>query len=425
MVLEILWIQNYEDELSMECVIRLVTMNKEISDTDLIEDIDPEVVLDVRGLKTSFYTYEGVVKALDGVTVQLRSGETLAFVGETGCGKSVTAKSILRLVDAPGKIEAGQVIFQDKTKEGDFVYRDLLKISEEEVRHVRGNRIAIVFQDPATYPNPVFRIGDQIAEVIELHQDLSRNVLQMKIERLQDVLSDSTTSTDVDEIKERIAYYEAQMDDPPPPTKKEKHEVAKKEVVEMLKLVRMPSPEQVANQYPHELSGGMRQRALIAMALACNPRILICDEATTALDVTVQAQVIKLLNDLKKELDSSIIIITHDLGVVAETCTWVAVMYAGVVVEYTSTDELFRDPLHPYTKGLMSSIPKLTEKLERLNQIRGIVPNLINPPTGCRFHPRCDFATEICSKQRPPREEMKPNHWVECFHPQGSLEGTR
>jgi peptide/nickel transport system ATP-binding protein len=387
--------------------------------------LDPDTLLVVRGLKTNFYTYEGVVKALDGVQFELKRGDTLAIVGETGCGKSVTAKSILRLVDSPGRIEEGQILFQDVDEQGEFVTIDLLKSTEDEMREIRGNKIAIVFQDPATYPNPVFRIGDQIAEVIALHQDLSRDVLEMKIERLEDALRSNPEAENVEEITTRIEEYKSQLDSPPPPTNKEKKEAAKRRTVETLRLVRMPSAEQAVNQYPHELSGGMRQRALIALALSCNPRILIADEATTALDVTVQAQVLKLLNILKTELDASIIIITHDLGVVAETCTKVAVMYAGVVVEYTSTEELFSDPIHPYTSGLLRAIPKITEKIEHLLQISGTVPNLIHPPSGCRFHPRCEFATEICAEKRPPREEIKPGHWVECHHPQGSMKGRK
>jgi peptide/nickel transport system ATP-binding protein len=389
----------------------------------MISNIDENIVLDIRGLKTSFYTYEGVVKALDGISVQLKSGDTLAFVGETGCGKSVTAKSILRLVDSPGRIEAGEILFLDKTPEGELVLKDLLKLPINEMRKMRGSKIAIVFQDPATYPNPVFRIGDQIAEVISLHQDLSYEVILNKIGRLEKALKDEPDVGSAPEIMEQIEHYKSQLDNPPPPSSKDKKMAAKKRAVEMLRLVRMPYPESIAEQYPHELSGGMRQRALIAMALSCRPRILIFDEATTALDVTVQAQVLNLLNELKAELDASIIIITHDLGVVAETCNMVAVMYAGVVVEYAATDELFQDPLHPYTIGLMRAIPKLTEKAGRLFQIRGSVPNLIEPPSGCRFHPRCDFATEICKQERPPREELKDDHWVECYHPQGSLAG--
>jgi len=385
--------------------------------------LDHDTLLQVKGLRTNFYTYEGVVKALDDVQFELKRGQTLAIVGETGCGKSVTAKSILRLVDSPGRIEEGQILFQNVNEEGEAETVDILQLTEDEMRKIRGNKIAIVFQDPATYPNPVFRIGDQIAEVIALHQDLSRDVLEMKIERLETTLRTNPAAPNVDEIQTRIDEYKSQLDSPPPPSTKEKNEAAKRRTVETLKLVRMPSAEQIVNQYPHELSGGMRQRALIAMALSCNPRILIADEATTALDVTVQAQVLKLLNDLKSELDASIILITHDLGVVAETCTMVVVMYAGVVVEYSTTEELFSDPIHPYTTGLLRAIPKITEKVDRLLQIQGTVPNLIHPPTGCRFHPRCEFATQICTEQRPSREEIKPGHWIECHHPQGSMKG--
>lgn len=386
--------------------------------------MDPDVVLDVKGLKTNFYTYEGVVKALDGITFTLKRGDTLALVGETGCGKSVTAKSIMRLVDSPGKIEAGEILFLDEKEDGEDVAKDLLKISEDEMRKIRGNKIAIVFQDPATYPNPVFRIGDQISEVINLHQDLSLEILQDKIAQLEDALRHAEGET-LDSIQQRLDELSKQLDNPPKPSDSEARKAAKKKAIEMLNLVRMPSAAEIANQYPHELSGGMRQRALIAMSLSCNPQILIADEATTALDVTVQAQVLGLLNDLKSELNASIIIITHDLGVVAETCTQVAVMYAGVVVEYTNTDELFSDPIHPYTSGLLEAIPKITVKVEKLTQIKGTVPNLISPPSGCRFHPRCQFATQQCSNERPPREEIKPGHWIECWHPQGSLSGRK
>ncbi|TFH10701.1 MAG: ABC transporter ATP-binding protein [Candidatus Thorarchaeota archaeon] len=386
--------------------------------------METDIVLDVKGLKTNFYTYEGVVKALDGVTFTLKRGDTLALVGETGCGKSVTAKSIMRLVDSPGKIEEGEILFLDEKDGGIIIAKDLLRISEDEMRSIRGNKIAIVFQDPATYPNPVFRIGDQIAEVINLHQDLSLEILQDKIAQLEDALRYAEGET-LDDIQLRLDKLNKQLANPPKPTDSEARKAAKKKAIEMLNLVRMPSAAEIANQYPHELSGGMRQRALIAMSLSCNPRILIADEATTALDVTVQAQVLGLLNDLKSELHASIIIITHDLGVVAETCTQVAVMYAGVVVEYTNTDELFSDPIHPYTTGLLEAIPKLTVKVEKLTQIEGTVPNLINPPSGCRFHPRCEFATDQCKQERPPRDEVKPGHWVECWHPQGSIAGRK
>ncbi|MFW9813628.1 MAG: ABC transporter ATP-binding protein [Candidatus Thorarchaeota archaeon] len=384
-----------------------------------------ELVMHVKDLYVNFYTYEGVVRALDGVEMFLRRGDTMGVVGETGCGKSVTAKSILRLVEAPGKIESGQIIFYDqdfRTKETEEL--DLVKLQSEEMLEIRGNKISIVFQDPATYPNPVFRIGDQIAEVIELHQDLTKDVLYMKIAKLEFTLSHDTSNEDRAEIEKKIAYYRDQLDDPPEPDKKSLKEAAKLKAIEMLRLVRMPAPEQVVNQYPHELSGGMRQRALIAMSLACNPSILICDEATTALDVTVQAQVLKLLNQLKEEIGTSIIVITHDMGVVAETCNWVNVMYAGTTVESCATNRLFAKPLHPYTDGLLTAVPKLHEEKERLPQIRGSVPNLITPPTGCRFHPRCDYATDICKQEKPLLRELDPGHWVACHNPLNSKGGS-
>ncbi len=377
-----------------------------------------EFVMSVKQLFVSFHTYEGVVKALDGVDMFLRRGDTMGVVGETGCGKSVTAKSILRLVEAPGRIESGQVLFYDLDQEtGEVIEIDLLQLMDEEMLEIRGNKISIVFQDPATYPNPVFRIGDQIAEVIILHQDLSEDVLLMKIAALESTLTEETSGDDRANIEQKIMYYKGQLEDPPEPDTKSKKKAAMLRAIEMLKLVRMPAPDQVVNQYPHELSGGMRQRALIAMSLACNPSILICDEATTALDVTVQAQVLKLLNQLKKEIGTSIIVITHDMGVVAETCDWVNVMYAGTTVETCATGELFADPLHPYTAGLLTAVPKLHESKIRLPQIAGSVPNLIYPPPGCRFHPRCDYATGICKEKKPRLEEIGPGHWVACHHP--------
>jgi len=381
-----------------------------------------DYVLKVKNLKVNFYTYEGVVKALDGVQLRLKRGDTMGIVGETGCGKRVTARSILRLVEPPGRIEEGEILFYDKDPEtGEVTEIDILKLSDEEMLHMRGNKIAIVFQDPATFPNPVFKVGDQIAEVIEIHQDLGRDALEVKIEELEQALKADPPAEKAAQIDERIREYKAMLDNPPEPGKKYRKKAALRRAIQMLRMVKMPAPEQIANQYPHELSGGMRQRALIAMALACNPSILICDEATTALDVTVQAQVLRLLNDLKKKVGSSIMIITHDLGVVAETCNAVTVMYAGTTVEATSTEELFNNPIHPYTVGLLKAVPKLHEHKDRLDQIRGSVPNLITPPTGCRFHPRCDFATEICSKEKPELREIRPGHWVACHHPQGKI----
>ena len=377
------------------------------------------LVLEVHGLVTNFYTYEGIVKALDGVELYLRRGDTMGLVGETGCGKSVTARSILRLVEPPGRIEEGSIIFYDINEEtGETEEIDILALETEELLDIRGAKLSIVFQDPATFPNPVFRIGDQIAEVIMLHQDLKKDVLEMKIEELEESLAYDNSPEKRTQIEEKISYYKSQLEDPPEPDEKDQKAAAMKRAVEMLNMVRMPAPNQVANQYPHELSGGMRQRALIAMALACNPAVLICDEATTALDVTVQAQVLGLLNDLKKEIGSSIIIITHDLGVVAETCNWVNVMYAGTTVESCATKELFEKPMHPYTEGLLIAVPRLHVTKPRLDQIQGMVPNLIYPPSGCRFHPRCDYATDKCREQKPVLEELEPGHWVACHHPQ-------
>ncbi|MGY5861521.1 MAG: ATP-binding cassette domain-containing protein [Candidatus Thorarchaeota archaeon] len=378
-----------------------------------------DFALKIDGLVTNFYTYEGVVLALDGVDLFLRRGDTMGIVGETGCGKSVTARSILRLVEPPGRIEEGSVIFFDQNREtNEIAPVDLLTLEEEEMMDIRGNKIAIVFQDPATFPNPVFRIGTQIAEVIMLHQELGKAALEVKIEELEASL-DKAEGDRRNKIEEKIEHYKSQFDDPPEPDDDGKKAAAWKLAIDMLKLVKMPAPDQVVSQYPHELSGGMRQRALIGMALSCNPAILICDEATTALDVTVQAQVLKLLNELKSEIGTSIMIITHDLGVVAETCNWVNVMYAGTTVETGATEEVFENTMHPYTQGLLVAVPKLHENKERLNQIRGSVPNLITPPTGCRFHPRCDFATEICKEERPSLRELRPNHWVSCHNPQG------
>lgn len=313
-------------------------------------------ILSIRNLKTYFYTYEGVVKALEGIDLDIYENETFGLVGETGCGKSVTARSILRLVPIPGKIVEGEIYFNGQ---------NILELSEQDVKKIRGKEIAMVFQDPMTYMNPLLTIGEQIQEIIIHHQKISKKEARLK-------------------------------------------------TIEALKLVRMPYPERIVDQYPHELSGGMRQRAMIAMSFSCNPILLILDEATTALDVTIQAQIFKLVGDLKKVMKTSIIIITHDLGVVAENCDRVAVMYAGVVVESAKTRELFQNPFHPYTKGLLSAIPKIHEDKERLAIIPGMIPNLINPPPGCRFHPRCSDAKEICKVEKPKLIEVNQDHYVSC-----------
>src|SRR5215467_10197710 len=322
--------------------------------------------IEVKGLQTYLFTRSGVVKAVDDVSFSLRRGETLAVVGESGCGKSMTALSIMRLVpNPPGRIVGGAI-----TLEG----RDLVQLDEAEMREVRGNDISMIFQEPMTSLNPVLTVGHQIAEAVRLHQDLSKTA-------------------------------------------------AGEKAVEMLRLVKIPEAAQRAREYPHQLSGGMRQRAMIAMALACNPRVLIADEPTTALDVTIQAQILDLILELQKELGTAIILITHNLGVVAETAQRVIVMYAGKKVEEAEVDELFGQPLHPYTHGLLASIPRLdimagrnNASVERLQEIPGIVPALNNLPPGCTFAPRCAFADDRCRAQFPPYEQLRPGHWAACWH---------
>ena len=316
-----------------------------------------DVLLDVRGLKTHFFTDAGVVKSVDGVSFQIRKGETVALVGESGCGKSVTSLSILRLIpQPPGKIVAGEVLFNG---------RDLTKLPEGEMRKIRGNKIAMIFQEPMTSLNPVFTVGDQVMEAIVLHRGKTRAE-------------------------------------------------ARKDAVELFTKVGIPSPEMRVDTYPHEMSGGMKQRVMIAMALACSPDLLIADEPTTALDVTIQAQILDLLRRLQRELGMSVLFITHDLGVAAETAHRVAVMYASKVVEHGTARDVFKDPLHPYTQGLFKSLPKLGEKRDRLEVIPGTVPNPLDFPSGCKFHTRCPFAGERCVREEPELREWRPEHLAAC-----------
>lgn len=322
------------------------------------------MLLDIRDLKTHFFMRRGIVKAVDGVTFGIEKGQTLGIVGETGSGKSVTALSIMRLIQYPGRITAGKILFENE---------DLLRKSESEMRDIRGRRISMIFQDPSAALNPVYSIGDQLFESIRVH------------------------------TKIRPAE-------------------AKETAVKMLELVGIPSPEQRLNNYPHELSGGMKQRVMIALALSCNPSLLIADEPTTALDVTIQAQVLRLLKDLVKRVGSSMMLITHNLGIVAETCDRVCIMYAGRIVEEAGTLELFEKPMHPYTRGLLTAFPKLGERKEELSVIRGTVPNLMNPFPGCSFVDRCDFATDQCRRVRPKMAEVAPGHLVACHLYQGGGE---
>ncbi len=318
-----------------------------------------EPVLEVEDLQTHFFTDDGVVRAVDGVSCTVWPGETLGVVGESGCGKSVTALSVLRLVASPpGRIVGGEVWFEG---------RNLLALSEKEMEAVRGNEISMVFQEPMTSLNPLFTIGRQISEAVMLHQGLGRRP-------------------------------------------------AMERAVEMLRRVHMPEPEQRAREWPHQLSGGMRQRAMIAMALSCNPRILIADEPTTALDVTIQAQILALIAELRETTRAAVVLITHDMGVVAENADRVMVMYAGRKVEEAAVGALFSRPVHPYTRGLLGAIPGVGGERRRLTEIRGMVPSLVDLPPGCAFAPRCAHATEQCHSVHPPLAEHEPGHWAACWH---------
>src|SRR5215475_3242424 len=314
-------------------------------------------LLEVRNLKTFFSTRRGEVRSVDDVSFTLERGETLSLVGESGCGKSVTALSIMRLIASPGRVVGGEILFEG---------RDLLKLSEAEMRAIRGDDVAMIFQDPMTSLNPVYTVGDQIAEAIRLHRKVSK----------------------------KEAWNQA---------------------VEEMRDVAIPAPEARARSYPHEMSGGMRQRVMIAMALACDPKLLIADEPTTALDVTVQAQILDLMRNLRDETGTAIMLITHDLGVIAELAQEVVVIYAGKVIERAEVAALFADPQHPYTVGLLGSIPKLHGEQDRLVTIEGIVPSPLDLPQGCRFHPRCPFAVDACRMSEPPLAEVRRGHFSACW----------
>ena len=320
-----------------------------------------EALLEVQGLRTWFHTDEGVAKAVDGVTYTVKKGETLGVVGESGCGKSVTALSVMQLLPMPpGNFEGGQILFRGQ---------DLLTMTDAEMREIRGNEIAMIFQEPMSALNPVFTVGDQIMETVMLHRGLERDA-------------------------------------------------ARAHAIEMLRKVGIPSPEQRVDEYPHQLSGGMRQRVMIAIAMSCDPALLIADEPTTALDVTIQAQILDLMRELQEAEGMSMLLITHDLAVVAETAHHVAVMYAGKVVEYSPVEELFANPRHPYTIGLFRSLPDLAGEGERLETIPGIVPSAYNFPSGCRFRTRCPIATDRCASEEPAllNLEAGKEHTVACHH---------
>lgn len=375
---------------------------------------DKDKLIQVKNLKTYFYTEEGVVKAVDGVSFDIFENEVLGLVGETGCGKSVTALSILNLVRAPGKIIEGKILFKGK---------NLIELKQKEMRDYRGNEITMIFQDPLNSLNPVMSVGTQIGEPFLLHQkdilkaELDRRKLERKKKTderksLKKELKSNKETLNEEEIEElqlRIEHLSQET----------KHYPNLKDVLEdysakIIKEVGIADSRSILQRYPHELSGGMRQRVMIAMALSCNPSLLIADEPTTALDVTIQAQILELMKLLKKKFKTSILLITHDLGVIAELCDRIAVMYSGNIVEYATAEELFKNPKHPYTQGLLGAIPSIDKKDQKLQTIRGMVPNLIYPPSACRFHPRCDYRMEVCDKIKPKLNEISDKYFIAC-----------
>ncbi|WP_409227785.1 ABC transporter ATP-binding protein [Gudongella sp. SC589] len=317
-----------------------------------------DYILEVNGLKTSFYTHVGEVQAVRGIDFKLKSGDVMGIVGESGSGKSVTARSVMKLIEHPGVIKEGSIIFDGK---------DITEYSDQKMSNIRGNDMAMIFQDPMTSLNPVFRIENQMTEVIRRHQKVS-------------------------------------------------HKEAKEKAIEMLHLVGIPEPAKRIRSYPHEFSGGMRQRVMIAMALSCNPKLLIADEPTTALDVTIQAQILDIMRDISTKLDTAIILITHDLGVIAETCKDLVVMYGGMPMEKGSVEDIFEIPQHPYTRGLLKSVPRMdTEEKGRLKPIAGSPPDLLSPPTGCPFSTRCPNVMQICTEEAPPMFSVGENHTSACW----------
>ena len=318
-----------------------------------------KTLLDVRNLKLEFHTDDGIFKVLDGISLEIRKGINLGLVGETGCGKSVTGNAIMGLIPKPaGKIVEGEILLEGQ---------DLLRLSEKELRKIRGKKISMIFQDPFTSLNPAYTIGDQISETILLHQEVGGK--SSAIEKTVDIM-------------ERVG---------------------------------IPQPSDHLKDYPHQFSGGMRQRVMIAMALSCNPSLLIADEPTTALDVTIQAQVLELMGKLNQSREFSMLLISHDLGIISQTCDEVAIMYAGCIVEWTSMENFFSNHQHPYSQGLIGSIPKISHRQEVLKTISGNVPSLMNPPAGCRFHPRCPLVMDRCRKEKPRMQEIAPGHRVACF----------
>jgi len=381
-----------------------------------------EEIIQIRNLTIKFYTYNGVVQALNALDFDIKKKETFGLVGETGCGKTLTALSILRLIASPGHIESGEIYFNPDNSSEPI---NLLAISDDEIRSLRGSKISMVFQEPSAALNPVYTIGDQISEVILLHRrkELSEKALEEVNNLLENKTGISSWLLKPARIMER-GLYRLSRDNPNSLRLRFVGRIpflrrllwrfkdeARKVAIETLKEVEIPDPERIFRQHPHQLSGGMKQRAVIATALACSPKFLIADEPTTSLDVTIQAQIMDLVHRLKNEREASILYITHDLAVAAELCDRIGVMYAGSLCEVANAEELFSNPLHPYTKALLEAVPKPGEEP---HAIGGFLPDSINPPPGCKFHPRCLNAMPVCSEEIPGLKEISPGHVVAC-----------
>lgn len=376
----------------------------------------PKTLLKIENLKTYFFVEEGVVKAVDGVSFTIFEDEVLGLVGETGCGKSVTALSIIRLVRAPGKIIEGKITLRGV---------NLLDLTEEKMRLNRGNTITMIFQDPLNSLNPVLSVGRQVSEVFYLHQmeelesildarlmereRLTQEYKDLELELKEKEENNTLSENESKELTRKIHELKKATSHKP-----NLETIALEKSAQIIKEVGIADAEGILKRFPHELSGGMRQRVMIAMALSCNPSLLIADEPTTALDVTIQAQILELMRNLKTKFKTSILMITHDLGIIADICDRVAVMYSGNIVEYAYVNDLFKNPRHPYTQGLIGAIPSIEKKNQKLQTIRGMVPNLIYPPSGCRFHPRCDYRLEVCDKIKPKLNEIGEEYFVAC-----------
>lgn len=375
-------------------------------------------VVEIQDLKIDFTTYEGIMKVLDGVNLRINKGEVLGLVGETGCGKTITGRAIMRILPSNARVMNGKIIFEDG--------KDLLQIDEDEMRSIRGKKISMIFQEPRRALHPTLPVWEQIAEVFSIH--LKEEVLNLAIKKIDEIRASAPYfSTPWLNIIDSI--YKKEINGEKPFLKKflEKipfvgnninkitNDVLKEKSVEMLGKVQMPDPRRISNLYAHELSGGMMQRVLISMALPCNPNLLIADEPTTAVDVTTQAKILDLIMNLKKTYETSILLITHNLAVVAETCNRVSVMYAGTIVEEADTMSIFHKPMHPYTQSLLAAVPIIGRERE-LKSIPGTVPNFLQPPPGCRFHPRCNYAKDVCSKEKPFFKEVEEGHYVACHH---------